>query len=336
LTIFRLVLIVLFATSTPVMAGEGSYKLNIRLMTEADTRSASQCGLRLWQRNRDPATDKYAYAFAMPVIADADANRAGSGLVQIGERIETVNRIATGGKAYGPIHQHQLFRKPGTDLTIVVDLLEYAAEGDGLEIFDGRVTIYDVKRLPFAVRVAGGYYCRAAAEPAGADATGSGLVRVRDIKAWKEVPAAVLNEARGLNDCDHDGLVTVWGALYRVTDTRQIWEIPCFLGAYQGSMVYVYEQTDQAAVWLMPFKTPNARADDQSWLMEPRFNVETGILTSLELGRAAADCGKYQRHRLVAQEDGDNHFFELIEFREKPECDEVFIPVEEFPLIYSK
>lgn len=336
MTIFRLILIVLLFAATPALAGEGTHKLDIRLMTEADTGSATQCGLRLWQKNRDPATDKYAYAFAMPVIADSDANRAGSGMVQIGGRIETVERIATGGKSYGPVHQHQIFRKSGTDLTIMVDLLEYAAEGDGLEIFDGRVTIYDVKRLPFAVRVAGGYHCRTAAESVSADGSGSGLVRVKDIRDWKEVPAAVLSEARGLNDCDHDSLGTVWGALYRIGDTRRIWEIPCFLGAYQGSMVFVYEQTDQAAVWLMPFKAPNARADDQSWLMEPRFNVETGIVTSLELGRAAADCGKYQRHRLVAQEDGDNHVFELIEFREKPDCDEVFIPVEEFPLVYSK
>lgn len=333
---FRLILIVLLFAGTPVLGGEGTHKLDIRLMTAADTKTASQCGLRLWQKNRDPETDKYAYAFAMPVIAGSEANRAGSGLIQIGAGIEALARIATGGKSYGPVHQFQLYRKTGTDLTVVVDLLEYAAEGDGLEIFDGRVTIYDIKRLPFAVRVAGGYYCRTTAEPVSADVSGSGLVRVKDIKNWNEVPPAVLNEARGLNECDHDGLGTVWGALYKVSDTRQIWEIPCFLGAYQGSMVYVYQQTDQSAVWLMPFKAPNNRADDQSWLMEPRFNVDTGIVTSLELGRAAADCGKYQRHRLIAQEDGDNHSFELIEFREKPGCDEVFIPVEEFPLIYSK
>lgn len=334
--LFLLIQVVLFFVAAPALAGEGTHKLDIRLMTETDTKSAGQCGLRLWQKNRDPATDKYAYAFAMPVTADTDTNRAGSGLVQIGGTIETVDRIASGGKTYGPVHQHQVFRKPGTDLTIVVDLLEFAAEGDGLEIFDGRVTIYDIKRLPFAVRVAGGYYCAATAKSESTARTGSGLVRVKDIKAWNDVPPAVLSEARGLKDCDHDGLGTVWGALFKISETRQIWEIPCFLGAYQGAMIYVYEQTDQPAVWLMPFKAPNNRADDQSWLMEPRFNVETGIVTSLELGRAAADCGKYQRHRLVAHGDGDNHAFELIEFREKPDCDEVFIPVEEFPLIYSK
>lgn len=332
---FRLMLIVLFFAAAPVLAGEGTHKLDIRLMTEADTEAASQCGLRLWQKNRDPAADKFAYAFAMPVIAEAKANRAGTGLVQIGGTVETLERIATGGKSYGPIHQYQVFRKTGTDLTIVVDLLEYATEGDGLEIFDGRVTIYDVKTYPFAVRVAGGYYCTTTGSE-GATASGPGLVRIKDIKAWNQVPPAVLSEARGLNDCDHDGLSTVWGALYKVSDTRQIWEIPCFLGAYQGSMVYVYQQTDQPALWLMPFKAPNDSADDQSWLMEPRFNVKTGIVTSLELGRAAADCGKYQRHRLVAQADGDNHSFELIEFREKPDCDEVFIPVEEFPLVFPK
>ena len=321
-------------------AADGDARLDVRLMTDADTKAAATCGLRLWQKDRNPSTDRFAFAFAMPVTPDAEANEAGPGNVKIGRAIESLTRIAVGGKAYGPIRQHQVFRKTGADLTVMIDLLEFSAAGDGLEIYDARVTVYDSNRLPFPVRVVGAYYCQAASAGEAVASPSIALTKVTDITSWKQVPPAVLSEARNQDDCDHDSLGTVWGTLYKVSETRQIWEIPCFLGAYQGSMVYVYQVTDQAdSLWLMTFQSPETIKQDgdadQPWLMEPRLDIKTGIVTSLELGRAAADCGKYQRHRLVAG-DGDSHAFELIEFREKPDCDEVFIPVEEFPLVYPK
>jgi len=321
-------------------AGDGSM-LDMRLMAEADIAPAARCGLRLWQRERNPDADTFAYAFAM-IVAEG---QAGDGLIKIGKQIERVTPIAAGGQAFGPIHQVQVLRKPDSPLTIIIDLMEFADAGDGLEVYDGRITVYDSNKPPFPVRVAGGYACAAQAATQ-AEVAAVDLKKIQDINGWKQVPPEILSDVRESQDCDHDSLSVVWGSVYQVAENRRIWEIPCFLGAYQGAMVFMYQITDQPdSFWRMTFQTPPGPgtktqqeqnpAAEQAWLMEPRLNAATGIVTSLELGRAAADCGKYQRHRLVPDGDGA-HRFELIEYREKPVCDEVFIPVEDFPLLYPK
>lgn len=337
MNILRWALIALLIGSGSAMAADKASNLNIKLMTEADTEIAAACGMRLWQRDRDPSSDMFAYAFAMPITTKAERNVAGKGLLKIGKTIETVDRVATGGKSYGPIFQHQLFRKSDSNVKVIVELLEFSPAGDALEIYDARVTVYDNRKYPFPMRVAGGYYCINETEADVVSSAPIPLAKISEIKSWKQVPPEVLREARSLDECDHDTLNIVWGSVYKISETRQIWEIPCALGAYQGSMVFVYQFTDEEdAFWLMGFQTPGGDTDDQPWLMEPRLDVKTGIVTSLELGRAAADCGKYQKHRLMAIKGGDSHAFELIEYREKPDCDENFIPVEEFPLIFPK
>ena len=307
-------------------------KLDIRLMTDSETRQAARCGLRLWQKGRSPGSNRFAYAFAVPVVADS----ALTGLVKVGTKVRRLDRIAVGGEVTGVIHQFQVYRHHGTEFTVMVEMFDFYEVGDGVEVEDARVTFYDRDVPPFPVRVSGAYFCSTSAKTASVpDAQiGTTLSKVLDLRSFDDVPRQVLEQVRAVAECDHDSLSVVWGALYETGTGQQVWEVPCFLGAYQGAMVFVQASADTPDdARRIVFQSPPGVEEGQTWLMEPRVNTDTGVITSVELGRTAADCGKYQRHRFSGAEDP---LFELIEFREKPECDETFIPIEEFPLVYSK
>ncbi len=158
----------------------------------------------------------------------------------------------------------------------------------------------------------------------------------RDFKTWDAVPADVLRAVRGIADCDHATVSTVWGSIHEIGADTEIWQVPCRLGAYQSSMVFALRPRDGSVdPMIMQFSAPPGYGDPRPSIMEPRLNTGTGVLTSVSLGRPAADCGTVQRHRLVRDKDGVPRF-ELIEYRDKPECDETFVPIETFPLIFPK
>ncbi|MEM1046566.1 MAG: DUF1176 domain-containing protein [Pseudomonadota bacterium] len=158
----------------------------------------------------------------------------------------------------------------------------------------------------------------------------------RDFRTWDAIPDDVLGTVRALSECDHATVSTVWGSVYEIETDSEIWQVPCILGSYQSSMVFALRPRDGSVdPRIMRFSVPPGYGDPQSSIMEPRVDKASGILTSVSLGRPAADCGTVQRHRLVRDGDGKPRF-DLIEYRDKPECDETFVPIETFPLIFPK
>lgn len=172
--------------------------------------------------------------------------------------------------------------------------------------------------------------------PASGESAPLDIGPARDIRSWDAVPEEVLRAVRALAECDHATVSTVWGSVYEIAEGQEIWQVPCVLGSYQSSMVFTLRTRDGAAdPSIMRFSAPPGYGDPRSSIMEPRLNRASSVLTSVSLGRPAADCGTVERHRLVRDENGLPRF-ELIEYRDKPECDETFVPIETFPLIFPK
>lgn len=66
-------------------------------------------------------------------------------------------------------------------------------------------------------------------------------------------------------------------------------------------------------------------------IINPDYDPETGTLTSVTYYSSNYDCGIYEKHQYVADQD----FFELSEYREKTDCDGITGPPEGFPLVWT-
>ncbi|MEL7430036.1 MAG: DUF1176 domain-containing protein, partial [Pseudomonadota bacterium] len=74
------------------------------------------------------------------------------------------------------------------------------------------------------------------------------------------------------------------------------------------------------------FNEPN-----RSTLINPQYDASAGILTSTTYSSPDYDCGIFEKHRYVPDQD----FFELIEYREKTDCDGQGGSPEAFPLVWT-
>lgn len=124
--------------------------------------------------------------------------------------------------------------------------------------------------------------------------------------------------------------------IYELKSTEYLIEVFCFVGAYQGTYQYILYDANQAEHQLgtLSFTIFDERGEsleigDTSLLTGyPEFDSETQMLTVDRKARGLGDCGSYAVYQW------QNNSFNLVEYRHKGECDGIYIPVEEYPLIY--
>ncbi len=124
--------------------------------------------------------------------------------------------------------------------------------------------------------------------------------------------------------------------IHKLTNTQYLVEIICFLGAYQGSYQFFQYSIDEGnhSINSLIFTTfeekENGLMITQTNLLTgyPDFNLETQQLTVDRKARGLGDCGSQGLYQWQ-----DSHF-DLVEYRYKGECDGIYIPIEEYPIIY--
>ncbi len=91
-------LLVLFVslTSASVPAQAANEKrINMRFLDRSDISRSSGCSISLWQTNRDPDKDKFAFVFFEKLVG-ARQNRAPA-IIKIGSNLVKLRRVAVGG-----------------------------------------------------------------------------------------------------------------------------------------------------------------------------------------------------------------------------------------------
>ncbi|MEM6665803.1 MAG: DUF1176 domain-containing protein [Pseudomonadota bacterium] len=153
--------------------------------------------------------------------------------------------------------------------------------------------------------------------------------------AW--LPPALLAEVENGPGCD---VGNVPGEIQRYTwnDVYALYEIPCYLAAYNASSIFVITEDlggDVYARVLDFFLPPNRGGGAEQEISNPTFAINTGILSSFHLGRGTGDCGTYQKHQLHEVE-GEIVTWELLEYREKEDCDGVETAITDYPLVWPQ
>ncbi len=149
-----------------------------------------------------------------------------------------------------------------------------------------------------------------------------------------ELPEAVAMHGYRVFDCDMENTLQGYGAIALGAGSGNVvFMVPCQLGdsniehyvamtgPKHGNFANFYE-----------FETPpDFNQPNQGIIINPDYDPQSGTLTSVQYYNHANDCGVYSKHAYVA--DGD--FFELLEYREKSNCDGQYTAPENYDLVWT-
>ncbi|NBN62164.1 DUF1176 domain-containing protein [Microvirga tunisiensis] len=165
------------------------------------------------------------------------------------------------------------------------------------------------------------------------------IIERRAVTDLAEVPDRVREAATSDPVCPlSDTLPALGATYYGINETSGIWELPCFLGAYQGTSVYVYSvliDGDLNAALLHFQGPPTGEPTEDPEIISPSFDPATSVLTSFARARGIGDCGRLVTYELVYLE-GESIGWEALTLREKKDCNGVDDAPESYPLIWSR
>ncbi|MCU0731890.1 MAG: DUF1176 domain-containing protein [Hyphomonas sp.] len=355
-------------TAPAAAAPAAQPSVDLKLMEKSEANRSRGCTVALWQPNRDPDNDRYAFQFIEQLTGQNNARQPAR--IKIGEQIVPLRRVAVGGKTSGyGLFEYQLYKMPGEDEFVVLELKLGPIEGEAVDIEGGTISIMMRGRQVFRASVKGGAGCMtapisaaaagapaaAAAAPASAPATApaaapapaaprvqtAALSRTPPPRMFQkyavrpqQISRAFLEAVRKAHGCDPQFVRRVGITGYQMSEESAIWEIPCEAFAYQGAsvlaLVYLTEPSENLSFAELTYPRGIKRETDAGKLMNSTWDVARRTVTGVALGRAQGDCGTLERHRV--REDGT---FELTEIRSKPNCDGRVVKPEEFPLVFQ-
>lgn len=316
----------------------------------------SACHLAFWQRNKDPDADQYAYILYMPYDSEGKPTQA---RIEIGKEKIALNETARGDINLPSRLGYRLYSSDDEATHVILHIMEASEEGSLVNVDRARITVVREDLPPFVAGAKGVIGCpgsstaeapaaagasaaesaptNAAALPyAGPDGLPIGAPTV--LASTKDVPAAVRKEIATYapDQCSDPETLAYPGQRYQLSESSILWEVPCFLGAYQGSSVFAITQ-DPPGDWATLLSLPNPPAlegENNVQMMSAEVKPERGLFISTELGSGGGDCGVYRVFRLM-DAPGETLELQLMEYREKVNCDGVVSEPPSWPLQFS-
>lgn len=313
-------------------------KIDLKLFETAEVDRSKGCTFVLWQDNRSPDKDRYAYAFAETLGRNhvREASR-----VKVGSEVLTFRRVAVGGaKEFGyKTFPYQLYKMDKEDSFLILDLKLEDEPGEVVDVTGGTLTIVRPKLPPFALSVKGNAGCNTPA--AAGKSVAPAKSNAADVPGMFEkyavrpatVPAAVKRAAKQKFQCADKAMAGPVNG-YQMSEESALWEIPCELNGGQMAHIYahVYIPDPASQYTFRTFEAPKgkSRIGTPDTLAGPVWDLKTRTVTSVTL-EGVGDCGIYERHRVTSE-----GAFTLVEFREKTKCDGKKMPPKDFPLVFRQ
>lgn len=338
-------------TPAPAPAPAAQPDVDLKLFDKAEVDRSKGCSVVLWQANRDPEKDRFAYIFDETLAPRTHARQPAR--IKIGGQILTMTRIATGGKTNGyNLYEHQLYKLPGANDYVIIELKLEELMGETIDADSGSMSIVMQGKQVFRASIKGNAGCNTpAAQPAAARAPASppavarapaappvtnndmaGMFERYNVRAG-DVPRVITQAMAKQFGCEAATMrKPVTG--YQLSEESAIWQIPCGeYAANQTSAVFALVHVGFPAKQhtFLPFKWPNGqnRGLGDHAMMAPKWDLKTRTVTSIYTEGNGKDCGSLERHKVT--EDGT---FQLVELRYRETCDGKSVGAENFPMIF--
>lgn len=339
-----------FAQTAPAPAAP---KVDLKLFERAEVDRSKGCSFALWQSNRDPEKDRYAYIFVENIGRNSVRENA---RIKVGNDVLTFRRVAVGGaQEFGnKTFPNALYKADKDASYLILDLKLAVAPGEIVEAQGGSMTVIRPGFSPFVAEVKGEIGCNipnanpapaapAAPVPKRSEAPAPQIEKMGGSPAMFEkykvpgnkIPRGMIALAEQKMGCMQEVMKSLGATGYSMSEESALWEIACDTFAYQGHSVFaiVYTPDPAKQFEFVMFDGPKGkvRSTDANQLMSPSWDIRNRIVTGLSKGRAQGDCGTLERHKLGA--DGQ---FTLIEYREKEQCDGKMVSPQQWPLVYKR
>lgn len=355
--LFALILVFAVVFQTQAFAADRD-KINLRLFGKSALDGYQGCSFALWQRNRDPETDKFAYVFHVR-FHDAHPMPA---LVKIGKQVLELEKVEIGVKDSGLSDKFQLYRDARNTTTLLVEIRKEERVGDQTFVSDARLTFVQRNKYPFVMRVKGGFRCpkrkgddaadamadaasdtapvgkpaktpRRVYLPPNLDRDGVKLGRKVEFSKLSQVPRHVRKVVSDNGEACNLDNVPGAGAKYAISDAMTLWVVPCDLFASNSSVMLVTALNGtRHAIGLEIPKRPGRGGEPGYDIAWPVIYPRAGVVKVSAMGRRG-DCGTVEFYQLVVVE-GEAVELKLLEVREKNDCDGVRVRPENLPLVY--
>jgi hypothetical protein len=314
------------------MSADAEEAIDLELFEKSEINRSEGCSVVLWQDDRDPDEDKYAYLFAETLSGENHTRQPAR--IKIGDEVTLLNRVATGGKTTGyNLYEYQLYRMPNENEFVILDLQLADEEGESVNVVSG-VMILIVKGKPvFRATVKGNAGCATAAEPESTE-VGPGMFERYPVRP-EEVPAKITAAAKKQFGCE-SALVQKGVMAFQLSEEAAIWQIPCGDYGDKSSAVYaiVYIPDPSADFKFMKLRLPSGveRSLGDHALMDPTWDMKSRTVTGIHTEGNGSDCGQYERYQVTSKGEVE---LSLVEFREKTTCDGQTIAPKDFPLVFT-
>jgi hypothetical protein len=341
-TLISGIAIALFFAAPSAAQSTAQPEVDLKLFETTEIDRSKGCSVALWQSNRDPDKDKFAYLFTEGLTGKNHARQPAR--IKIAGQVVTLTRVATGGKTTGyGLFPYQLYKMAGADDFVLLDLKLADEQGEAVDIESGTMSIIMKGRQVFRASVKGGAGCNtsAAAEPpakrteAPAPVTNNDMAGMFERYAVRkeQVPRAMTQAMAKQFGCEPK---TMAGAVigFQMSEESAIWQIPCGdYGTTKSAVFALVYVTDPAKQYsFIPFKLPkgvNRNLGDNA-MMEPKWDIKARMVTSTYTEGNGKDCGSVERHRVTA-EGG----FQLLELKSREHCDGKNVGAENFPVVFK-
>ncbi|MCU0830880.1 MAG: DUF1176 domain-containing protein [Rhizobiaceae bacterium] len=132
--------------------------------------------------------------------------------------------------------------------------------------------------------------------------------------------------------CGLDEALGAWGAkALGLGQGRRLFIVPCHNADINIESHVTLLGPDGMATPLQFESPPGENAPMRPTLINPDYDAPSGLLRATAFDSPEGGCGTFERHRLLA----DQLAFELIEQREKPDCDTTIPNPEDWPLAWT-
>ena len=345
-------MLVVAAAFSPVVDAAEKDRINLRLFGKSALDGFKGCSFALWQRNKDPEKDRFAYVFYVR-LHDANLMPA---LVKINKQVIELYKQDIGIRESGLSDKFQLYRDEKKTTTLLVEIRQEKRVGDNTYVSDARQTFIQRNKFPFVMRVKGGFRCPARGDEGGGSVDAQPDKAVQKVKRGPYLPpnldrnAVRLGRETKLNKlsqfprhvrqvvrdngeaCNLDNVPGA-GVKYAISDAMTLWVVPCDLFAANSSVMLVtaLNGTRYATGMEIP-KRPGQQGEPGYDILWPKIYPRSGVVVVASMGRQE-DCGTVEYYQLIVAE-GESVELKLLEVREKRKCDGVRVQPENMPLVY--